>query len=67
MKLSEQLKNDNDCGDFGKALHEYTKRSTILEEAIIAMVDDGWLHYGHEGMSEAQKKLYVAYNSIKGK
>lgn len=31
MRLSEQLKQDNDCGDFGRALEGYAERAETLE------------------------------------
>ena len=31
MKLSEQLKQDHECGDFGKALAGYAERAEALE------------------------------------
>ena len=33
MKLSEQLKQDNDCGDFGQALEGYAEKAEKLELA----------------------------------
>lgn len=65
MKLSEQLKQDHECGDFGKALEGYSDRAALLEGAVMAMADDGWLCHGPEGMSEAQEKCYAAYMAIK--
>lgn len=65
MKLSEQLKQDHECGDFGTALTGYSERAALLEEAVVAMVDDGWIYHGTEGMSEAQEKCYAAYLSVK--
>ena len=65
MKLSEQLKQDHECGDFGKALAGYADRAALLEDAVAAMAEDGWLYYGPEGMSDAQKKCYAAYLTIK--
>lgn len=65
MKPSEQLKQDHECGDFGKALDGYSERAASLEEAIVAMVEDGWLYHGPEGMSEAQEKCYSAYILVK--
>lgn len=64
MKLSEQLKQDHESGDFGTALAGYAERAALLEEAIVAMSEDGWLCFGQEGMSIAQKKCYEAYISI---
>lgn len=34
MKLSEQLKQDHDSGDFGKALYGYAERAALLEDEI---------------------------------
>lgn len=34
MKLSEQLKQDHECGDFGKALAGYSERAEKLESEI---------------------------------
>ena len=34
MKLSEQLKQDSDSGDFGRALEGYVERATELEELV---------------------------------
>lgn len=64
MKLSEQLKQDHESGDFGRALAGYSERAAILEDAIMAMVDDGWLYCGSDDMSEAQKACYKAYQEI---
>lgn len=65
MKLSEQLKQDHDCGDFGNALKGYAERAALLEDAVLAMAEDGWLYFGAEGMSEAQEKCYAAYLVLK--
>lgn len=63
MKLSEQLKIDHESGDFGRALDGYSERAEILEDAIIAMVNDGFL-CGSGDMSDAQKACYKAYQEI---
>ena len=34
MKLSEKLKQDHDCGDFGRALEGYAERAKRLEIAV---------------------------------
>lgn len=34
MKLSEQLQQDSDGGDFGKALEGYPERAKELEDAL---------------------------------
>ena len=38
MKLSEQLEQDHDCGDFGKALDGYAARAEQLEAALESIV-----------------------------
>ena len=63
MRLSEQLKQDNESGDFGMALAGYSERAAMLEDAIIAIVEDGFL-CGSDDMSEAQKACYKAYQEI---
>ena len=40
MKLSEQLKQDHECGDFGKALEGYSERAEALEKHIEALEED---------------------------
>lgn len=40
MKLSEQLKQDHACGDFGKALAGYAERAEALEDIIQKCFDD---------------------------
>lgn len=64
MKLSEQLEQDHESGDFGNALAGYAEHAAMLENAIVAMVQDGWLYHGPEGMSDAQKKCYSAYIAV---
>ncbi len=39
MKLSEQLKQDHECGDFGKALEGYSDKAKKLEDVIIELAD----------------------------
>jgi hypothetical protein len=46
-------------------LYSLTKQREEFASAIVAMVEDGWLDYGYEGMSEAQEKCYEAYIKIK--
>ena len=41
MRLSEQLKQDHDCGDFGKALEGYAERAEALEEIVKAVAHIG--------------------------
>ena len=47
-----------------QALAELLARVTLMEDAITAMVEDGWLYYGEEGMDPAQEKCYAAYLTI---
>ena len=42
----------------------HTEKVKVLEDAIFAMVHDGWLDFGAEGMSLAQKKCYAAYKVL---
>ena len=65
MRLSEQLQQDHECGDFGTALKGYAERAKILEDAVIAIAEDGWLSHGVEGLDESQKKCYAAYLTVK--
>lgn len=41
MKLSEQLKQDNESGDFGKALEGYAERASAMEEILEAVAHIG--------------------------
>ena len=41
MRLSEQIKRDSESGDFGNALDGYAEKVVLLEDAILAMVEDG--------------------------
>jgi hypothetical protein len=40
MKLSDQLQQDHDCGDFGKALEGYAERAKKLEDLLLLCVKD---------------------------
>ena len=40
MKLSEQLKQDHESGDFGKALEGYSERAALMEDALIGKAGD---------------------------
>lgn len=44
---------------------ELEAKLKVAEEALVAMVEDGWLCCGAEGMSEAQEKCYSALAKIK--
>ena len=46
MILSEQLKQDHECGDFGKALEGYSERAAEMEEIIKAVAHIG-IDFGH--------------------
>ena len=37
------------------------KENRVMREAVIAMFEDGYLHCGPEGMTEAQALCYKAY------
>ena len=41
-------------------LRQQENRIAELEDACIAMVEDGWLYCGAEGLNEAQQKLHKA-------
>jgi hypothetical protein len=41
MMLSEQLKQDHECGDFGKALEGYAERAAKLEQIVEAVAHIG--------------------------
>jgi len=41
MRLSEQLKQDHECGDFGKALEGYADRAYALEQIVEAVAHIG--------------------------
>lgn len=43
MKLSEQLKQDHESGDFGKALEGYSERAEAFEEGIAKAMEWNWL------------------------
>lgn len=54
-------------GELAAALEENAKlfaENRILRDAVIAMAEEGWLLFGPEGMSEAQKKCYEAYKLL---
>lgn len=46
MKLSEQLKQDHDCGDFGQALEGYEKRAEKLEKIVWVNFYNGACKWG---------------------
>ena len=40
MKLSDQLKQDNDCGDYGRGLEGYPEKAKYLEDLLLLCVKD---------------------------
>lgn len=46
----------------GDAIQEYESKLVSHRKALQAMVDDGWLHCGPEGPSDAQKLVQEALN-----
>lgn len=52
MTLSEQLKQDHECGDFGKALEGYSEQAKALEDAI-ARLEAELADAGYQAMEEA--------------
>ncbi|MDH5572340.1 MAG: hypothetical protein OEY89_11280 [Gammaproteobacteria bacterium] len=40
MKLSEQLKQDHECGDFGKALEGYSEKAEEIEGLLMMCIKD---------------------------
>lgn len=41
MRLSEQLRQDHDCGGFGNALEGYAERAAELERIVEAVANIG--------------------------
>lgn len=41
MRLSEQLLQDHNCGDFGRALEGYSERAKKLEDIVEAVAHIG--------------------------
>ncbi len=58
-------KNETKSAVAPSGLNEGLELMTLLKDAVVAMVEDGWLYHGPEGMNEAQQKCYVAYIAIK--
>jgi len=46
MKLSEQLKQDHECGGFGLALEGYSDRAKQLEDLLLLCVKDSYSSTG---------------------
>ena len=63
MKLSEQLKQDHECGAFGNALLGYSERAEALEEIVKAVAHIG-IDWGYgkfeldQSHIDAARKLY---------
>lgn len=49
-----------DCTQAADEIDSLNTQITILMGALTAMADDGWLYYGPEGMSDAQKLCSAA-------
>jgi hypothetical protein len=62
---TEYVRADLAASREAAAFRAGTERATLLESAVIAMAEDGWLTCGPEGMSEAQEKCYTAYSAIR--
>src|SRR5258706_12081044 len=62
--LFERFPDCRAMGDLPGCVDEERAKCAELEEAIIAMAEDGWLYHGVEGMSESQEKCYQAYLAI---
>jgi hypothetical protein len=45
------------------SLDELTSFFAMAKEAVVSVVEDGWLMCGSEGLSEAQEKLYALYKA----
>ena len=58
MKLSEQLKRDDESGDFAKALDGYSERAALLENAIAV----GQSHLTDLLGPELERELRAAIN-----
>ena len=62
MKLSEQLKQDHECGDFGKALEGYSDRAELLEEIIEELTQA--LRSSYISSPEGREYLEKARNAL---
>lgn len=40
MKLSEELRQDNDCGDFDEAQQGYAERAEEIEKLLMMCIND---------------------------
>ena len=61
MKLSEQLRQDHECGDFGIALDGYSERAAKLEAA------EGKGRTEKEAMQEQLRQSYEREHELKNK
>ena len=65
MKLSEQLKQDHECGDFGAALEGYSQRAEEIESLLNLCAQDLYSPSGKLKKSTAIKMVkYVHANGI---
>jgi len=66
MKLSEQLQQDHDCGDFGKALEGYAERAKQLENLLKEAADlfrfyeDSHRKRGAQHLEKAERNAEIA-------
>ena len=58
MKLSEDLKQCDASGDFGKALEGYSERAEKLEKLLLLCCKD--LFNGHDGKLKKQTAIELA-------
>ena len=62
MKLSEELEQDSNSGDFGLALEYAVLRSRRLESAFQALIDlaqecDSWESFPSQALEDAQSAI----------
>lgn len=66
MKLSEQLQQDHDSGDFGKALEGYAERALKLEQLLkeaaelFRFYEDSHRKRGDEHLEKAERNAEIA-------
>jgi len=60
VTLSEQLKQDHECGDFGKALEGYSDRAAELENIIQRCFEDACSSTGKISKKTALLLMTVA-------
>ena len=62
MRLSEQLKQDHECGDFGQALDGYSDRAEALEDIIEELAN--CLEPTYSGSPEGREYLAKARKAL---